>query len=61
MKWDGDFDDVPLHSKIFVELYHGGTADKATIYYGDKRLPTVGDPRPFVSVVSLCAYTLPVG
>ncbi len=61
VKWDGDFDDVPLHSKILNELYQGGTEDEATTYRGDKRLPTVGDPRPFDSVVSLCAYTLPVG
>ena len=60
-KWDEDFDDVPLHSKILDELYQGGTDDEATVYRGNKRLPTVGDPRPFDSVVSLCAYTLPVG
>ncbi|MEI6761076.1 MAG: dual specificity protein phosphatase family protein [Betaproteobacteria bacterium] len=61
MKKDRDFDDIPLHSKILEELYQGGTDDGATIYRGEKRLPTVGDPRPFDSVVSLCAYTLPVG
>ena len=60
-KWDEDFDDVPLHSKILDELYQGGTDDEATVYRGNKRLPTVGDLRPFDSVVSLCAYTLPVG
>jgi hypothetical protein len=58
---DKDFDDVPLYSKILDELFQGGTAEDATIYRGNKRLPTVGDPRPFDSVVSLCAYTLPVG
>lgn len=60
-KWDQDFDDVPLHSKILDNLFQGGTDDEATTYRGEKRLPTVGDPRPFDSVVSLCAYTLPVG
>lgn len=60
-KWDEDFDDVPLHSKILDDLYQGGTDDEATVYRGNKRLPTVGDPRPFDSVISLCAYTLPVG
>ena len=60
-KWDQDFDDVPLHSKILDDLFQGGTDDEATTYRGEKRLPTVGDPRPFDSVVSLCAYTLPVG
>lgn len=50
-----------MHSKILDELYQGGTDEEATVYRGNKRLPTVGDPRPFNSVVSLCAYTLPVG
>ena len=50
-----------MHSKILDELYQGGTDDEATVYRGNKRLPTVGDPRPFDSVVSLCAYSLPVG
>jgi hypothetical protein len=56
-----DFDDIPLYSKILDELFQGGTEEEATTYRGNKRLPTVGDPRPFDSVVSLCAYTLPVG
>ena len=60
-KWDQDFDDVPLYSEILDDLFQGGTDDEATTYRGEKRLPTVGDPRPFDSVVSLCAYTLPVG
>ena len=60
-KWDQDFDDVPLHSKILDDLFQGGTDDEATTYRGEKRLPTVCDPKPFDSVVSLCAYTLPVG
>ena len=61
MKLDKDFDEIPLYSKILDELYQGGTEEEATIYRGNKRLPTIGDPRPFDSVVSLCAYTLPVG
>ena len=61
MNLDKEFDDVPLYSKILDELFQGGTEEDATTYRGNKRLPTVGDPRPFDSVVSLCAYTLPVG
>jgi hypothetical protein len=57
---EGD-DVIPLESKILGELYQGGTDDEKTTFRGQKRLPTVGDPRPFDSVVSLCAYTLPVG
>jgi len=61
MNLDKDFEEIPLYSNILDELFQGGTEDEATIYRGNKRLPTVGDPRPFDSVVSLCAYTLPVG
>ena len=61
MNWDKDFNEIPLSSKILGELYQGGTEEEVTIYSGDKRLRTVGDPRPFDSVVYLCAYTFPVG
>jgi len=61
MKMDNDFDDIPLYSKILEGLFQGGTDDGATIYRGQKRLPALGDKRPFDAVVSLCAYTLPVG
>ena len=52
MNLDKDFDETPLYSKILDELYQGGTEEEATIYRGNKRLPTIGDPRPFDSVVS---------
>ena len=56
-----DDDGPPLISQILPTLWQGGTDDEFTTYRGNKRLPTIGDPRPFDSVVSLCAYTLPVG
>lgn len=61
MRWDEDFDDVELDSKILENLFQGGTPDEDTTFRGRKRLATVGDLRPFDSVVSLCAHTLPVG
>ena len=54
-------DGPPLISQILPTLWQGGTDDEFTTYRGNKRLPAIGDPRPFDSVVSLCAYTLPVG
>jgi hypothetical protein len=51
VNWDGDFDDLPLHRKILEEPYQGETEDEAPTYSGDKRLPTLGDLRPFDSVV----------
>ena len=54
-------DEIPLHSQILETLWQGGTDDEMTTYRGNKRLPTLNDPKPFDVVVSLCAYTLPVG
>jgi len=54
-------DGPPLISKILPTLWQGGTDDELTTYRGHKRLPTISDPRPFDAVVTLCAYTLPVG
>ena len=61
MRWDEDFDDPPLHSKILDGLYQGGTDDEQTVFRGNKRLATMSDVRPFDSVVSLCAHSLPMG
>ena len=61
MKLEELNDDLPLYSKITESLWQGGTEDENTTYRGNKRLPTFGDPKPFDAVVSLCAYTLPVG
>ena len=54
-------EDVPLYSEILPALWQGGTEDDDNIYHGQKRLPTMNDPKPFDAVVSLCAYTQPVG
>ena len=54
-------EDVQLYSEILPALWQGGTEDVDSIYHGQKRLPSMGDPRPFDAVVSLCAYTQPVG
>jgi hypothetical protein len=56
-----DDEEVELYSEILPALWQGGTEDRDNIYHGQKRLPTMGDPRPFDAVVSLCAYTQPVG
>jgi hypothetical protein len=61
MKWDNDFDDPPLQSKILEGLYQGGTDDELTVFRGNKRLATLNDVRPFDSVVTLCAHSLPMG
>ena len=56
-----DSNDPPLYSEILPNLWQGGTDDDETIYRGQKRLPTMSDPRPFDVVVTLDSYTLPVG
>jgi len=53
--------DPPLYSEILPNLWQGGTDDDETIYRGQKRLPTMNDPKPFDVVVTLDSYTLPVG
>ena len=54
-------EDVELYSEILPALWQGGTEDDDSIYHGQKRLPTMSDPRPFDAVVSLCAYSQPFG
>ncbi len=53
--------DLELYSQILPGLYMGGTDEDDVVVRARKRLPTVSDPRPFDAVVSLDAYTLPVG
>jgi hypothetical protein len=54
-------EDPPLYSEILPNLWQGGTDDDQTIYRGQKRLPTMNDPKPFDVVVTLDSYSLPVG
>ena len=54
-------DGLELNSEILPALCQGGTADYQTIYQGQKRLPTIGDPKPFDVVVTLDSYSLPMG
>lgn len=56
-----DFYESPLYSEILPNLWQGGTDDDQLVHKGSGRLPTVNDPKEFDVVVSLCAYTLPVG
>lgn len=55
------FNELPLYSEILPGLWQGGTDDDQLVHKGSGRLPTVNDPKDFDVVVSLCAYTLPVG
>jgi hypothetical protein len=61
MRGDDDFDDPPLYSQISESLWQGGTYYDDTTIRGRKRLPTLNDPKPFDSVVSLCAHSMPFG
>ena len=54
-------EDIELYSEIRPALWQGGTADNETIYQGQKRLPTLSDPKPFDVVVTLDSYSLPMG
>ena len=54
-------EDIELYSEILPALWQGGTEDDDSIYHGQKRLPTMSDPKPFDAVVSLCAYSQPFG
>jgi len=49
--------------KNFLDkLFQGGTADEATIYYGDERLPKLGDSKPSSSVIqALESFSLKIG
>lgn len=55
-----DPNDVPLYSEIAPGLWMGGTDDLDTVNRA-VRLPTVSDRSKFDAVVTLSAYTNPVG
>ena len=54
-------EDPPLFSEILPNLWQGDTDDDETTYCGQKRLPTMSNPRPWDVVFTLDAYILPVG
>jgi hypothetical protein len=49
-----------LWSEVIPNIFIGGTDDLDTVNYG-RALPKFGEPRQFDSVVSLYAYSNPVG
>ena len=49
-----------LWSEVIPNIFIGGTDDLDTVNYG-RALPNFGEPRQFDSVVSLYAYSNPVG
>ncbi|CAN2188263.1 DSP domain containing protein [Candidatus Nanopelagicaceae bacterium] len=56
-----DSNDPPLYSEIVGNLWQGGTDDEDLVHKGSGRLPTHSDFREFEVVVSLSAYSLPMG
>ena len=56
-----DDGDPPLYSEIAPNLSQGGTDDDDLVHKGSGRLPTTGDYKEFDVVVSLSAYSLPMG
>ena len=56
-----DDGDPPLYSEIAPNLWQGGTDDDDLVLKGSGRLPTTGDYKEFDVVVSLSAYSLPMG
>jgi len=56
-----DDGDPPLYSEILTNLWMGGTDDDDLVHIGTGRLPTTSDQREFDVVVSLSAYSLPMG
>ena len=54
-------DDPPLYSEILPNLWQGGTDDDELVHEGSGRLPTYSDVPEFDDVVSLNAYSLPMG
>ena len=56
-----DDGDPPLYSEILPNLWQGGTDDDDLVHTGSGRLPTYSDFREFDVVVSLSAYSLPMG
>ena len=53
--------DPPLYSEILPNLWQGGTDDDDLVHKGSGRLPIHGDYKEFDVVVSLSAYSLPMG
>ena len=53
--------DPPLYSEILPNLWQGGTDDDDLVQKGSGRLPIHGDYKEFDVVVSLSAYSLPMG
>jgi Dual specificity phosphatase, catalytic domain len=56
-----DDGDPPLYSEILPNLWQGGTDDDDLVHKGSGRLPTTSDHKEFDVVVSLSAYSLPMG
>ena len=56
-----DSTDPPLYSEILPNLWQGGTDDDDLVHKGSGRLPTYSDFKEFDVVVSLSAYSLPMG
>ena len=61
MAWDEGDDGIPLNSLISERLWQGGTDDEQTTFRGSKRLAAFNDAKPFDSVVTLSAHSLPMG
>lgn len=56
-----DSNDPPLYSEILPNLWQGGTDDDDLVHKGTGRLPTYSYFKEFDVVVSLSAYSLPMG
>ena len=53
--------DPPLYSEILPNLWQGGTDDEDQVHKGTGRLPVHSDFKEFDVVVSLSAYSNPMG
>jgi protein-tyrosine phosphatase len=51
----------PLYSEILPNLWQGGTDDEDLVHTGTGRLPTHSDGKEFDVVVTLSAYSNPMG
>jgi hypothetical protein len=56
-----DIFDPPLYSEILPNLWQGGTDDDDLVHKGTGRLPVHSDFKEFDVVVSLSAYSNPMG
>ena len=56
-----DSNDPPLYSEILPNLWQGGTDDDDLVHTTEGRLPTYSDFKEFDVVVSLSAYSMPMG